>query len=60
MSLKKLVDGELVDMDEQEEAAVLAEWEANADAPQAMPAPTPVAKLQAFLEANPDVAALLQ
>lgn len=56
--LFKCINGVNVPMSDAEEAQMLAEWAANAS----KPAPehiNPAQKLLAFLEANPDVAAMV-
>ena len=49
-----------VEMSPEEEAATRAEWEANDPKKQpAKPEPTPAEKLAAFMNANPDVRAMI-
>jgi hypothetical protein len=56
MALKKCVDGVMMDMTPEEEAEFLATAPEPSEAQEIQ---DPVAKLAAFLAANPDVRALL-
>lgn len=55
MALSKIVDGKKVDCSPEEEAAIRAEWEANAS----KAAPTAAERVQAYLSGNPVLVALL-
>jgi hypothetical protein len=53
--MQKCVDGKMVDLTPQEEAAILAEWAANA----ARPAPTRGERVTARLDGDPVLGALI-
>jgi len=58
MSLTKMVNGVEQDISPEEEAAICAEWSANAALPVEVQK-DPVDKLKAFLANNPDVRELI-